>query len=853
MLKFKLTDVVPEVAVNAGYVKGYTLSPRRDISLIDYASTIPENSLDVTGDRATLSAIGTGGTVAYLPHAMLSSQAVVPSFKSKTSEEVRNPIPLYYIHKLGKAGNQIRASRDLCAVINSIQYSTDSDGIYQTSDADRSKIRNSVSVVDSFGNPANIEWDVWVATDEPSNGVYQTETEAIGVFLNVYFKELPRQSYFIKYTGYRLSNGEVLPNHTECVNPQPQPMVEDYTYREWESYTSQPRYPILTRAENCPGFYLAGHSLDSTNIPNTPGLTIAGHSYQLDLSGDPYTLVYGGTTYNLTAGDTDSITTLCAEINGLGLEDVKAIPNSVYHQCHGLDQSLVDKSGSSTYEETVVPLYNSGTPAFAGLHYRHRPDRLIRVLRPVESPPYTKWYPRIQAGEFTVLQTADRAASYPNTRSYLELHYAIPEYFNNQDWSTNYGAGVREVIDEVPTLLSSSSVEVKRRPIYSADSVKVFREGEEVAIKDVDLNNGIIFFSADLSEVEELTVNYAHTEPTYTYKDLDLNPITNPSIAGQLVGIYILPQTIVDTTGSMDASTSHGIRQWTGSSQTLKYGTNTNRYQVNPSTASLSDLELYGVTAGYHTDNRCRIYASVSKTGSNYTVLLYSDSARSELVASYYGTGTGWILFEEENSSGVTGRGKLTYSSDENLVIDYIDVRRTVGHVTGDTISDIQTQLSSIETYTFDGSAVATAKLLAVVQINPGLQPDEIDTVDSRTRGGGIKDHVDIYQEEARMNYDIGYWDGEPFQSAASVVIHLPEATGVPVTGSQYNPSGWLDDYVGNMTTEEVETEVKEFIAAGVYPLIDYIPAVETGTTTGTPPAPSETDPFLEDFEDGWT
>lgn len=88
---------------------------------------------------------------------------------------------------------------------------------------------------------------------------------------------------------------------------------------------------------------------------------------------------------------------------------------------------------------------------------------------------------------------------------------------------------------------------------------------------------------------------------------------------------------------------------------------------------------------------------------------------------------------------------------------------------------------------------------------------------DTRTTGGGLKDYLDSMLDELNIDsnsyYDIGYYDGEPYQQNGVIVIRLDRNI--------------LKHYGGNLTKKDVEAAVNKWCALGVVPIIEYVIPIE--------------------------
>lgn len=92
------------------------------------------------------------------------------------------------------------------------------------------------------------------------------------------------------------------------------------------------------------------------------------------------------------------------------------------------------------------------------------------------------------------------------------------------------------------------------------------------------------------------------------------------------------------------------------------------------------------------------------------------------------------------------------------------------------------------------------------------LAPRDIDSVDIRIRGGGVKEkQLEAalgLQDEVQWYWDIGYWDGQPYPGMGAIVVEIPRRVLVEVGGT--------------FTRNQIEDIVRRHMAEGGYPIIRY-------------------------------
>jgi hypothetical protein len=109
---------------------------------------------------------------------------------------------------------------------------------------------------------------------------------------------------------------------------------------------------------------------------------------------------------------------------------------------------------------------------------------------------------------------------------------------------------------------------------------------------------------------------------------------------------------------------------------------------------------------------------------------------------------------------------------------------------------------------------MATNRFLIVAEYavgsNKGL--GDVELVDTRVRGGGIKEDLITDFKGAypqiKWFHDIGHYDGTPFPGATAVLVDLP-ASLLEVNG-------------GVLTKKQIDSIVKHHLSFGVYPVIRF-------------------------------
>jgi hypothetical protein len=120
-----------------------------------------------------------------------------------------------------------------------------------------------------------------------------------------------------------------------------------------------------------------------------------------------------------------------------------------------------------------------------------------------------------------------------------------------------------------------------------------------------------------------------------------------------------------------------------------------------------------------------------------------------------------------------------------------------------------------IEKYTTAGADTESAHylLLGEVSTTDAYKNDDLSSIDIRLKGGGLREDYDIEyaaedHPEIKWFEDIGYWDGQPHNTSAMVLVKLPYTI--------------LTDYGGTFEKEEVQKIAERHTALGTYVAVRY-------------------------------
>jgi hypothetical protein len=126
--------------------------------------------------------------------------------------------------------------------------------------------------------------------------------------------------------------------------------------------------------------------------------------------------------------------------------------------------------------------------------------------------------------------------------------------------------------------------------------------------------------------------------------------------------------------------------------------------------------------------------------------------------------------------------------------------RTTTRHIIVDAGTPESTAMASV-----DSKAILLGKIL----VRNNLSSTEVQIIDTRRRGGGFKEsltknYIQTVSEDAGQVWDIGSWDGLPYQSNGVVIITLPA------------------ELKGQYSDAELNEIINKYIAFGTYPFVRY-------------------------------
>jgi hypothetical protein len=136
---------------------------------------------------------------------------------------------------------------------------------------------------------------------------------------------------------------------------------------------------------------------------------------------------------------------------------------------------------------------------------------------------------------------------------------------------------------------------------------------------------------------------------------------------------------------------------------------------------------------------------------------------------------------------------------------------KPIMRVAGNVATNIQ---SSTVFHTFEKQNDPLLILIAKIHVRPNSNLKSVQFVDSRLRGGGLKQEITDaimreFEGESLFYWDIGNWDGTPYSENAVTVFRISRKI--------------LKEYGGRFTKAEVEERLNKHLGYGVLPIIEFI------------------------------
>lgn len=483
--------VIPQIGpdtVNLGFVRGQALDPEIGLTLLDLSREEAGNYV-VLRDRLV------DATTGDLP-----TKDVLVSTRSVLNRDQHDPASLYFAYTPGR-GHFFLTTEGVA--------SDDPLGA-------QAFFRRNLRFVRTDGSPAEVVWDAGAPAWAGSGW-------NVTVFLDR--QNTPDQTIWIKYDGWDRRFNIPAWGITEVVNSDP----IGHNVQIYEYGTDETAVPA--------GYRLT--TLDQDDYAPAIGLFQDEASPPLVQITASQVQILTSPTVSIDAGSSVSVDKLVANIN---------------RQDAGVYATVLN----SSYQSGLVP--GTYVPTVSGTVVRHNqlvqvrvdPDARIGIEKPYPTSPALPWHPRIRPGSVVQVYQPDwsdvTTGNSPVRRGEGNTLYGVPE-FTSQEWSKKLGRPWREVVQETPKVLDSTTIQLARRPLSATGIIPYLYETALTGtaatglLRDYDLQNGLLFLDRPIERRDGVAVDYTYREKWYEYRGIDLNPNPkrNPDMSSLYVGIFLVP------------------------------------------------------------------------------------------------------------------------------------------------------------------------------------------------------------------------------------------------------------------------------------------------------------------------
>jgi hypothetical protein len=419
----------------------------------------------------------------------------------------------------------------------------------------------------------------------------------------------------------------------------------------------------------------------------------------------------------------------------------------------------------------------------------------IKVMNPIAKGSKENWFLRIKNGRFY--------------RSYLDVNntpqgygYFLPEYYT-QSYDDVYGIPYRFVKAEAPQVVAERQIKLRYTPLFiKVDKNTNLPENITVKVNDIvtevkawDAAEGIVELAATVRESDKIEVDYFYQENAYEYRGfydeenkrfwyLDLNPGKG----------HFSTQYDKEADEIKDLP-SFGLINQTVYIYMRPAGNMTNIVQVLAETVELNLSNQYSLDFTALKLFEPRVYLKRSDIDIPHA----SVASPTETSWDYVGDGYTFNTIKINNPQ---------HYADDYYAIDYSYTSNRYRFINGTYQKDVI--FHTFEELTNEPNTL----LLAKIQVRPNSAKDGIKLVDTRSRGGGLRETIGkaLMKElmpESSSYWDIGFWDGSPYPENGVIVVRLPRYI--------------LKEFGGRLTKEEVEAAVEKHIAFGVFYIIEFL------------------------------
>ncbi len=162
---------------------------------------------------------------------------------------------------------------------------------------------------------------------------------------------------------------------------------------------------------------------------------------------------------------------------------------------------------------------------YKGFAVRCRNINQIVIAAPDDTSLLKDWYPKIKYSYFNKV--------YQRMNVPTQLIYSVPE-FHTQVWGI-YGEPFKDIENEVPRFVGKNTIKTMHSPMYvklnsagdpiNIRAVRILKDGtkKQLAIESFNFQYGYVTFQEQLSDNDNILINYTYEEQYFHYKGYYLN------------------------------------------------------------------------------------------------------------------------------------------------------------------------------------------------------------------------------------------------------------------------------------------------------------------------------------------
>ena len=399
---------------------------------------------------------------------------------------------------------------------------------------------------------------------------------------------------------------------------------------------------------------------------------------------------------------------------------------------------------------------------------------------------------------------------------------------------------------------------------------KVDNELFRLKIENVSYTDGVILIKESVSENDYIVANYTYMEENYNYRGYWRNPDDfiridlNPNMYHTYNNPVFLPSEVSPSKNLFNKVIYFflrptGIYNIESDQSSLYYSTDRFKkvpYEAEEKTFTIKKIEDVNIINANFSEEKDIItfvplndytgsfsitmntghwfgfavfesmsendntYNEIANTGYDHATHLNDQPLTITIPSITFKANRKYKIRTKECEGGGTEADKFVYtlSVDSSFSIKYEHIEKiTKYHIEpSEIIHEIVVENQDCLYHKIDDPEPDAEEdiLVGSVYIRQNTSLHSTIVTDSRTRGGGIIEGMSEslrheLEPESDFYFDIGYYDGRPYQENGVIVVRLDNKL--------------LKENGGRFTIGDIEAKVKRWIGAGIYPIIEFV------------------------------